>query len=222
MGFKTRPSPDIHAINIRTNEGMVLTGVGRTYMGRHNGSERKALVSGVLGSAATGLVTSFVERLDDVKLFAANWLDFYECGQPVVQSVWRTEQGSLLTPDLKANGGQLYGKALRNCLESGKPPFRPRPIIDRYFLAAITDSEIDTIQAHAFDYAQVASECGLALPEDDSYELHVQLNGGYSLILLDLSMAGGPRKNLLQQNLDSTKYVGHHLRFIRNALPGRQ
>lgn len=210
-------APDIHAVNILTNEAVVIRDVRRYPFGEYvSGSEPKALVTGILGSTATESAVSYVERYWRTQTFAANWRGFHAAGQPVVQEVLRTKQGAVLTPDLKQDGGELFGKAFRLNVAEGRTIFRPRPAMNRLFLAMATDSFLNEIEEKALQYAEHATRHKLGLPQDDSYELHLMPDGSYSLVLLDLSEASldyySDRRNVI-----CARALAQQLNLIRSA-----
>lgn len=147
------------------------------------GIEPKNLVEGTVG----GHAMSLVERVKFASEYLYNWRAFKAAGLPVVPTVRINEQtGTLLVTDIKADGSEIYGKAMAYNLD--EELFRRRIEVDARFLH-LMQNELGDIERRVKEYVALADAHSLGLPFDDPFELVVHPSGSWNLLILDLQHA---------------------------------
>lgn len=152
-----------------------------------NGKELKYRLEGSLRSKKVYLV----ERTFDPK-YIEMWHVFKEVGLPVVSSLRKSSRGTLLVPDMKADGSEVYGKNLWLTLANPAlygPRERPRPEIDNIFLELIQPDKFNSIVQITSEYVRLANNNSCLLPFDDAFELTVHPDRDWEHITLDLEKA---------------------------------
>jgi hypothetical protein len=144
---------------------------------------------------------AFVERPLD-----SRFIDTYEnhrsVGLPVPSEVlivdtdqrMTLQTRSMLVTDVTADGSAVYGKSL---LGPGWSARRraPSPELDARFMELTNRKNLPRVIALTHSYRDLATQAGLALPDDDPFELIIHPGGGWSIITLDLSNYSYPPGN---------------------------
>ena len=116
------------------------------------------------------------------------WKQFNSVGLPVVSTIRRTDKGTILLTDVKADGSEVFGGSLRSTLKNIHNLRSSNPL-DQRFLEIINDGNIEQIQSQVADFVERATKAFIALPSDGAFELIVHPNGTWNLITLDLRRA---------------------------------
>ncbi len=143
-----------------------------------------------LEASVAGRDISLLERTYDRGYIDA-WIGFRAAGMPVVPTLRTNAETSLLVTDVKANGGEAYGKALQ-LITSGaldEQRTRPRQQIDEIFMDLTGINNFPAIEEEAQRLLDRANASNLRLPYDDPFELVVNPNGTWKLMTLDLRFA---------------------------------
>lgn len=130
-----------------------------------------------------GQEVSLVERPYE-PAYPQAWLGFRDIGLPVAPTLLKTSRDTLLTTDMKRNGGELYGKYLSLMLQQRRRPRPPRPSTDAHFLA-LAAQDFEPIKERAAGLRERATEGGVRLPAD-AFELHMEPDGRWNLVTIDL------------------------------------
>lgn len=150
------------------------------------GNETKQLLQGEVAGRAISLVKRpFDENYIDT------WTAFRAAGMPVVPTLRRNAENSLLVTDVKADGSEVYGKALNLIVtqQVDEQRTRARPEIDKIFTDLTHPRSFPDIQNEAWRLLHRANDNALRLPYDDVFELVVHPDGTWDLITLDLRYA---------------------------------
>lgn len=227
----TSYEPDILAYDIETGQHVRLSSVLREIFESDaaGGTDSKALVTGILGktSLAGNKVAleraSFIERHVIDPGYLLTWHGMRSTGTPVLYPVYHhVGRQALLTPDLKADGSELYGKGLDVSLATAKqrpyPRHRPRPEIDALFLDIATDGNLRDLEDQAMEYATNDAATGLRWPVDDTFELHVRPDGSYGMMYIDVGMGTFENAAPLPANQEMAQQFIIHLKNIRKGL----
>jgi hypothetical protein len=154
------------------------------------GSFDKYLIEGQIGNRDISLVAREV-----AEHVPTTWRKMKEAGLPVVPTLridpQTRERGrpTVIMTDVKADGSELYGKGLLWSLESNEARVRPRPDIDKYFLALTHSTHFNEIEKKVNEYKAVADKNHISLPKDDAFELKIKPNGAWDMLILDLDMS---------------------------------
>ncbi len=164
-----------------------------------------------------------IEREDKHHIFE-KWQLLYSAGIRVVSFMRRTDRGTVVMPDIRADGSELYGKSLvfqaNNTFQTElTQPRAPHPL-DSVFLSIVqSPTELATIESVARVYAKKATRNNILLPGDDPFELivHPDPEHRWDVICLDVEEASAVtalhRSHLEQDNQDG---VQAFVRFITN------
>lgn len=121
------------------------------------------------------------------------WDMLQHAGQPVLPDLYTTDDLLLLATDLKAHGGELYGKNLLRCLNSGSftpdDYYRRRPGMDATFIDLTSKPNIGQIRDAVMEYASAATRASVRISDDDPYELFVTHAKGAEIVSLDVQGA---------------------------------
>jgi len=131
------------------------------------GRQSKALIEATVGERPISLIQRpYSEHI--VKF----WQSSRDAGLPVVptlRQITMDGEQSLLYTDVKADGSEVYGKALKKVLSSGFPRERPpEPSVDRHFLEITNSENLPDVVTRANEISMLATERGLRLPVDDA------------------------------------------------------
>ena len=141
---------------------------------------------------------SFVVRQKDTMYFKI-WHAFRDAGIPVLNNLWVTDkyfgkqyrvwgETIVVQPDITADGSKLYGKAFLQQLQKGTLQQDGLDNVDLHFLRIIREQK-KRIVNHLQNYIFLATKNKIMLPQDETFELHVNPNGNWSLLLLDFDAA---------------------------------
>ena len=164
--------------------------------------------------------TSFVQRRFDPD-FIRNWKRMNAVGLPVVPEIFLNPgRDFMLTPDVKADGSEVYGKGLRDVLE-GRYRYtreRPRPEIDEIFLELTAPQNIPMILQAAKSVASIANAHSVELPSEDPMELIIHPDKSWGIISLDLDSAKLDEREPEEMNEFHCQTIMSDLVAIRRSL----
>lgn len=156
------------------------------------------------------------------------WREFKAAGLPVVPTLRKTERGTILVTDEKAKGGHVFGKGFvlsgNKDLATG---LTSEDLTDNgvEFYLNILENSSEEIKSQAIAYANLATENAILLPYDDPFELVVEKNGEWRLVILDLSNGEiksfkheGDKEKLNAENLLLVSNFMEHLRKVQLML----
>ena len=164
------------------------------------------------GEAETEL--SMVERVvgpQNIDIYTKTWKAFKKAGIPVVEHMWKSDEGKVFVKDLKRDRSEIFGKAYTMLaakkFEDQKPALTP---MEEKFIKII-ETDLPKIKAALENMVMKADQYRLVLPWDDAFELLVHPDGTWEIVVLDLNLAiigGDTSKNdkYVQEGLD--KLVG--------------
>ncbi len=169
---------------------------------RAGGAFKKFLVGCELPD---GRRVTLVERAHDNDL-VANYIYMRQVGLPVVDTMhWDQERGTVIMPDVKAEGEELYGKSLRFLLQRGEKRHRPSPEADKHFYRLMQNEQPvgreNRILTIVEGLAAMATYNSIFLARDDPFDLRMRPDGKWNLIHLDIAQAQipggryGPRRH---------------------------
>lgn len=165
-----------------------------------------------------------IERADNVgadKLtYSEKWKMFKDAGLPVVPTLRKTEKGTVLMTDLRADGSEIFGKALAYKL-SEKAVFPeelsaevPYSLINR-FLEILEGRELEELKNKIKEYVAQASENKILLPIDDPFELIIHPDGSWDLVIVDLKHGTRARDQERDQIEElNTRYANFFLKNL--------
>lgn len=136
-----------------------------------------------------------IERADnmgaDGLAYSEKWKMFKEAGLPVVPTLRKTEKGTVLMTDLRADGSEIFGKALLYKL-TGKAIFPDEQKVEvpynfvMRFLEIVEGDEFQKLKTKVQEHVSAASESKIVLPIDDPFELVIHPDGSWDLVTVDL------------------------------------
>ncbi|HEU4914454.1 MAG TPA: hypothetical protein VFT16_03575 [Candidatus Saccharimonadales bacterium] len=118
------------------------------------------------------------------------WKAYREAGLPVVPTL-RVDpvRDRLIMTDLKADGGELYGKNLSLTLNDELPRDRPpNPAVDEHFLRLMSGEDRGKVVDRVLDIGEQATAQRIVLPIDDPLELKVSPDGRWEVLSVDLAL----------------------------------
>jgi hypothetical protein len=121
--------------------------------------------------------------------YAKTWRAFRKAGIPVVEHMWKSEDGKVFVKDLKRDGSEIFGKAygMLTSIKSERQKLALTPMEEKFI--KIIETDLPKIRSAAEEMAKRATQCGLVLPWDDAFELLVHPDGTWQIIVLDLRTA---------------------------------
>jgi hypothetical protein len=110
---------------------------------------------------------------------------------PLLRTAEIAGEHKIISTDLKADGSELYGKALISAILDDEDP-RERPPareLDDAFVKLTDPERIAEVEERLRALADQATENYLRLPFDDPFELQIHPDGSWEPIILDLRFA---------------------------------
>lgn len=216
-----------HEVEIKTTESI------------DQGGYREKKRHGVLVHVGEGSrKIQLVERPDDLG-YSARWAALKEAGFPVVPTLRKTGEGTVLITDVAKDGTEVFGKSLSVLLqeledsipeedahEASKKDAEMLERVTRVkaFLELTQGEQLEKIKKQVHEYTQRANEKGILLPVDGQFELLVHPDGTWSLMLLDLDKekeledhVTTPEEIVYQNNLNE-QYFSTIMEEIRRGL----
>ncbi len=154
----------------------------------HGGEKEKWRVKGTVGKQED-LQISLVERNfgEETDEIINKWRYCHENKISVVPFMEKTDKGTVVMPDLTADGSTVYGKGTHMHARGGHGELRKFQENDKKFWEITSDPEkVKKIEEAALEEAVKATEANVALPNDDPLELILHKDGTWNLICLDL------------------------------------
>ena len=150
------------------------------------GSEPKNRVTVSVGNRDIPLIERSNPKAADGYIRA--WQLYKDAGLPVIKTLRRTEQGTIVMTDLKADGSELFGKGLLIQLRDRQylDDFKRNTKLDSVFLNLTDESQLEDIIKMVAELSNIASHSNLLIPRDDPFELLIHPNNNWELIMLDL------------------------------------
>lgn len=166
--------------------------------GRRNfsagGFEKKGLVFGRIN----GHEITMIERISNPEIYLRVWKEAKEVGLPVVPTARvNLDDNTLLITDLKADGGEIYGKSLRVLYGEFRyfdseawEDYRRNRENDDAFLTLMEPDNFLKVKERIHFYVQLANKHQFILPTEGPFELLIQPDGRWRIIMLDLWFGG--------------------------------
>jgi hypothetical protein len=225
------PEERITAEPVSGRKSRKISVKSRELMPHELGYEDKYVLEGVMQRNAKTKRVSLIERpYNDPERIIKIWRCFKEAGLPVVPTMRRTEDKTLLVTNLKVNGSEFFGKGYWYH-RTHNPDIKDLPLtdIERQFLRATEPESMDQIKKLALYYADSATSNQIELPIDDTFELQIHPDGRWELRILDLrrGLVGKEAAVIARDTLESTNrrnadYFMLLLEKIRNHLLEKQ
>lgn len=141
--------------------------------------------------------------------YIVKWQEMKAAGLPVVPTLRKASDSSVLMTDLTHDGSELYGKS-RNWYPSAHNS-KLKDVFDSLDLKKIEDA--------AKKIAEQASKNGIGLPDDDPMELLIHPDGSWEIIILDLTETVSEPSNKI--NRINRLGVHNFLKFIHALRVGK-
>lgn len=171
------------------------------------GGKPKYRIDGVVGEKDE-LKIKLIERNfgNKTDYILKSWEKCKKNNIPVVPFMKVTNKGTVVMPDLSADGSRFYGKGMYYHILGGDGEWKDYfDDMDKNFVALMSnDSEKQKIKSEALKIAKRASSAGIILAKDDPFDLKIDTEGCWKLICLDLEHTlvdseGKPTKERLSQ-----------------------
>lgn len=145
----------------------------------------------VLWVRVNGRAVPLLESLDDraYQGYADNWQRFRDAGMPVPPLYLRGLSGTLLIPDIKEGGSEVYGTGMARDMYRQLRRDRPRPGVDQHFIRLTGPDALPAVVAEVRAYVDRATRHNLQLPDHDPFQLVVHSDGTWKLAIRDLRTA---------------------------------
>lgn len=138
-----------------------------------------------------GKLVPLLESRDDraYQGYIDSWQAFREAGLPVPPLFLRGKTGTLLIPEVKEDGSEVYGTGLVHNMYHGLPRERPRPEIDEQFIQLTSPQQLPAVEAEVRALVEKANGHNLQLPAHDPFQMVVRPDGSWELVIRDLRAA---------------------------------
>jgi len=112
------------------------------------------------------------------------WMFLRKIGIPTLDDMWVVDSSRVAMEDLRSLGYTMFGKAKLSelVMEIMAEKKRPLTVEENIFL----DIDLDEIYLEAKRLQEIAWSNGALLPSDDQWEMKINKEGEWSLIVLDL------------------------------------
>lgn len=151
------------------------------------GAEPKNIVTGQLKGQDE--IVSLVQRRGH--FYPSTWRAMRQEGLPVVPELWTSSVGTILMPNLRADGSEMYGKGFATMLMvKHLAQFALGSPRNEAFLELFeSESGRTAVAEQAQRYQAQATNTEIALPHDDAFELLLHPDDSWELTIVDLSLA---------------------------------
>lgn len=142
-------------------------------------TKRRLLVLEMTDGVEYRLVEKEMGISDSATEYWNIWWSLKKAGLPVVDLMWFVDEERVLMMDLRCDGCKLYGNSEGIRWEK----LRKFEELDKVFI----EVPLEAVREKVYLLASYATELGIELPWDDCFELVVNKDGSWEILILDLS-----------------------------------
>jgi hypothetical protein len=149
-------------------------------------------------------------EMSDAQRYYERWKYLRKIGISTVSSMRVVDEYTVAMGDMTANGGEFFGKAKRqalldeiNAIKHGFIKARKLTILEKVFMSL----DHEEMKEDVAQIQKMAWDAGIRLPSDDQYDLLVNPDGTWNVMVMDLSALRWKKTRDTESVLEAEKHI---------------